>query len=1128
MSNDIKWAARDLDVSGHLFPDHDTHWRHSFEVRHAKEVSHAASVATTAIRQLVAIGAFEAHDGADVEASAGSASDGGSLANLHRLRRMRMVQIGQELSRARGDAESPLQALRAAAEVLQNATVVQSLLAEAAARVAEGAGAGGEVSASAFPPHELLDAKMHGGAAGDSPARAVARRYLQALEAALSAAAEKHMREQLGDLWSPMAADSPVQDAEPDIAAADSDVLLEVGSAADRPRLRSRPGRAAAAGASATAGAAADLGSFRRDAAAGNWDEMARRGNARLEAAEAHRTRSAGSRLAMMLLETQARAEELLEAGVATREIFACVVDQIMNMAPEIVLQIIMNTLVPQFIKLLMQLLMTLLLDILVPSLSGLAMSVMGKLSTTPAAQPCVCKGPDDTAYDPAGGLGYTSFLAMAEGSVASVGAAVSAGVTAGSASAASGSTSFAAKAGVAAAAAAAAASGGTAGMRPVMHDVPMTPNMRAVMNDVASFLETEGQDFGVDVPAYDWAQSSRASGGRPPVNGKHVPFGSVGASVSQAQYSAPHAAYVGAAATATVSHWPGNATHRFEHAGAFLEAAAGDAGASAGSGHVRSSSAAAAAAMASVAIGFAEVNGVRLQLIDLYPECPCRPGHMGYRYLQLNDAQPLLPPAAGATSASAAAKASTGGAMAIDEPSVHQEAAGGSARGTAATLLEARSGTAADDELDMRSARHLNSGGSEVQEHGDTSAAAADPAHVNTAFDTLPPNGRAWSPFETLAFLERQAGIPQLERTTADEAEEAADADADGEEAADEASVKPNRDRDGSQSRFAAGDISQRSSGRGGGGSREAGRSRGGELDALAARGRSQMEIAAAMEAAQKAQADAFAESSAWLFDTVYDGSGGAASTAEWAAALAAAGKRSSGKKKGPIADIEPKVNEAVEAGLRDLALPRLLGLVAEGVKQRAGRTAPLAAHRAISRDAIQGITRRLTISLYRRTMLALAQPLVLRVVTRLTAQLTPALAMPLSLSLVHSLTHHPAADLFCEYCAALGELPPLEEVIDITGEPREVQQEAQRRGAYCTACQRTLAHDRAQDEHVAALVAKHAPGATAAVIERIPDITAKVLGVSLPPAAASSPYKNAVMGAAIANKKGKKKGGK
>ncbi len=52
----------------------------------------------------------------------------------------------------------------------------------------------------------------------------------------------------------------------------------------------------------------------------------------------------AEARLGGILLEAHSTVASLLEAGVASKEIFACVVDIIMNVAPEIILQIIIST----------------------------------------------------------------------------------------------------------------------------------------------------------------------------------------------------------------------------------------------------------------------------------------------------------------------------------------------------------------------------------------------------------------------------------------------------------------------------------------------------------------------------------------------------------------------------------------------------------------------------------------------------------------------------------------------------------------------------------------------------------------------------------------------------------------
>jgi hypothetical protein len=45
-------------------------------------------------------------------------------------------------------------------------------------------------------------------------------------------------------------------------------------------------------------------------------------------------------RLSAMLLEVHAKTSALLQAGVTSKEVFACIVDNIMNMAPEIILQV--------------------------------------------------------------------------------------------------------------------------------------------------------------------------------------------------------------------------------------------------------------------------------------------------------------------------------------------------------------------------------------------------------------------------------------------------------------------------------------------------------------------------------------------------------------------------------------------------------------------------------------------------------------------------------------------------------------------------------------------------------------------------------------------------------------------
>jgi hypothetical protein len=112
--------------------------------------------------------------------------------------------------------------------------------------------------------------------------------------------------------------------------------------------------------------------------------------------------------LAALLLEADARGKELLAAGVHSREIFACVVDQIMNAAPEIILQIIINVVRDPIVELLSTTLAQMLPDVLVPSSGRVAISASleGKRSKPPpAAPPCVCAAADTSAYDPLAGI---------------------------------------------------------------------------------------------------------------------------------------------------------------------------------------------------------------------------------------------------------------------------------------------------------------------------------------------------------------------------------------------------------------------------------------------------------------------------------------------------------------------------------------------------------------------------------------------------------------------------------------------------------------------------------------------------------------------------------------------------
>jgi hypothetical protein len=71
--------------------------------------------------------------------------------------------------------------------------------------------------------------------------------------------------------------------------------------------------------------------------------------------------------LSGMLLETESTVRGLLQAGVTAREVFACVVDQIMNSAPEIMVQMIINIVRQPFADLLAMVIPMILPPLMVP-----------------------------------------------------------------------------------------------------------------------------------------------------------------------------------------------------------------------------------------------------------------------------------------------------------------------------------------------------------------------------------------------------------------------------------------------------------------------------------------------------------------------------------------------------------------------------------------------------------------------------------------------------------------------------------------------------------------------------------------------------------------------------------------
>jgi hypothetical protein len=112
--------------------------------------------------------------------------------------------------------------------------------------------------------------------------------------------------------------------------------------------------------------------------------------------------------LETMLMEVHTATSSLLAAGIQSREIFACVVDQIMNMAPEMILQLIINSVRTAIVNLLASLMSASLPSILIPNMGQvpITMTPIGQQSLPgPVGPPCVCKAGDGSMYDPVTGI---------------------------------------------------------------------------------------------------------------------------------------------------------------------------------------------------------------------------------------------------------------------------------------------------------------------------------------------------------------------------------------------------------------------------------------------------------------------------------------------------------------------------------------------------------------------------------------------------------------------------------------------------------------------------------------------------------------------------------------------------
>jgi DNA-binding phage protein len=1145
----LGWAFDLMDQQGRLFPDYEAEWTESFAVAPGVDERDAVlEDAASSLRDLVRSGAYSAASNARSFLSAGP-----RLSRVQRQRRM--VDISQQLARAHADSSSPLYRLHASAAHLRNGSVIREAL---GALLEHGEGLWA-ADPSLPPQHAARLGVMRDTAHAfsswfrqrlASPKGSIGTGAADITASGAGASDESGIGSiglgevEGGDL---AAADAEQADDEDPVGAAAFIELRRLLSP-PAPQLQQRhshtPDRRR--GHSSSGHGHVGSAAVPRSRHAAETLELPPgvgiSGVTVTRLTQSQVVERSGRQLVSLLLETQSTAVALLEAGVGTQEIFACVVDNIMNMAPEIILQLIINAVRDPIIQLLGVLLAQITPDLLVPNLGQVPINVNPKgtlAKKSPAPPPCVCKGDDGSAYDPSEGVtGGASFLQMGEGVLLWRPPRTQTdegGMHSGSGDAAwraypdEGQIATGARKHEAHSNTGLGAAGAPQGR--LTDGVSVPPAAAALIQSMQELLAREGPGFGVHATdASVDAAAEREAGG--------------GVEAGRRQRTAAALLEARTAAGSGGSRAP---LHRVGRRGTSGGASGEDAPAAGDAGAASTSRSVVASLQAAFAAG---------RMMEVAPWCPCRPGHLGYSFVLLEVEAQGQPGVAIRRSKDGAGSAVPGTASAV---SSSQHADAGAERGNTIASEPAPALSAAERAHNAEPVRWA-----EFQ----AAQSNADAAEAHGTRD----GPFAFSPSDTLAFLEAElmrtlpatlrehvgaalASPPASQDKGSrhdgmlDAAAAAVHGDgydaaalhkgshhaaasllAKGHEASEAALLESvlgsvdaavaeagmaqraegtglSRDSASSSSRTHAGGGDRGVEGGGrqrlsgarfaAGGAAAQHRAGGGAASAGAARAKTQMQIAAEQEARQGAEADALNSAMAWVHESAY------ASANTYGGAGTGAGAGGGGGKGGPIGKMEPRIREEVDAGMAAIALPRVYALVAERLKTRLARTVPAAAHRAISREMIQGITRRLTVSLYRRLMAAVARPLVLRTATRLTAVLTPALARPISLALTQSLTHHPAADYFCEYCRIGGALPPLNATIDFTGAPLAEQAEGQRQGAYCAACARANAHDRLQDEHVTALVNRYARTYSKLAVSKVPELARRVLN----PAPAATP---------------------
>jgi hypothetical protein len=1147
----LGWAFELMDRQGRLFPDYEAEWTESFAVAPGVDERDAVlGDAASSLRDLVRSGAYSAASSSGPFLPAGL-----RLSRVERQRRM--VDISQQLARAHADGSSPLYRLHASAAHLRNGSVIR----EALGALLEHGEELWAPDPSLPPQHAVRLGVMR------DTAHAFSGWFRQKLavpesgigagganEAAVGAGASDQSGVGGGDFENSadghFADEQEADDEDPAGAAAFIELRRLLFPPAPHPLQRhSRQPTSRHGHGSSGLGLHGSLAIPHKHAA------VARSGHAAVtlglppgvgisgvtvtRLTQSQVVERSGRQLVSLLLETQSTAVALLEAGVGTQEIFACVVDNIMNMAPEIILQLIINAVRDPIIQLLGVLLAQITPDLLVPNLGQVPINVNPKgtlAKKSPAPPPCVCKGDDGSAYDPSEGVtGGASFLQLGEGVL--LWRPTQAQVAAEGLHSGSGDAAWRAYPNDEGQAAAAAETyeahgnsrlGGSGSPQATLPGgVSVPPAAAALMQSMQELLAREGPGFGVhtagdsgdaDGAIESGLQHKRAPGRRPDTSD---------AALLEARTSAGSGG--------------GRAPlHRVSHRGASGGASGEDAPAAGG-----------AASTSRSVVATLQAASAAGRMMEVAPWCPCRPGHLGYSFVllevgaqgQASDATSRGTEASGTAAPGTVTDASSGQHSASDsaaaaggdtianKPAAASETAvaaqhaepasgdeceavhsdGGAAEAhsrhdtpvsfspaTTLAFLEAELMRTLPATLREHVGAALASPPASRQLHGGMHAAAAvhDPGHEAAALHEGSHHAATTLPADVHEAGEAALLESLLGSVDAAAAEAGMAAGVEGTAAARGSAGRGGRTRAGGADHGVEGSSKQRSFDVrfAAGGAAAQHRAGAGTASAGGARAKTQMQIAAEQEARQGAEANALNAAMAWVHESAY------ASANTYGGTGAGAGN---GGKGGPIGKMEPRIREEVDAGMASIALPRVYALVAERLKTRLARTVPAAAHRAISREMIQGITRRLTVSLYRRLMAAVARPLVLRTATRLTAVLTPALARPISLALTQSLTHHPAADYFCEYCRIGGVLPPLNATIDFTGAPLAEQAEGQRQGAYCAACARANAHDRLQDEHVTSLVNRYARTYAKLAVAKVPELARRVLD----PAPAATP---------------------